>query len=80
MTLQRGDVILVLICINVFNSQYKFYLYTSSGQSLMMKSIKSNFGFVFEPVELIDLTNGVYYYTISKNNSVEFTGKLVVVE
>lgn len=46
----------------------------------MTKSIKSSFGFVFEPVQLIDLTNGVYYYTISKNNGVEFTGKLVVVE
>ncbi len=59
---------------------YKFSLYNSSGQSLMTKSIKSNFGFVFEPVELIDLTNGVYYYTISKNNGIEFSGKLVVLE
>ncbi|PKL79093.1 MAG: hypothetical protein CVV25_09065 [Ignavibacteriae bacterium HGW-Ignavibacteriae-4] len=61
-------------------SNYKFSLYNSSGQSLMTRYIKSSFGFVFEPVELIDLTNGVYLYTISKNNGVEFTGKLVVVE
>ena len=61
-------------------SNYSFSLYNSSGQSLMTRDIKSSFGFVFEPVELIDLTNGVYYYTISKNNGVEFTGKLVVVE
>ena len=59
---------------------YSFRLYNSSGQSLMARDIKSSFGFVFEPVELIDLTNGVYYYTISKNNGVEFTGKIVVVE
>ncbi len=59
---------------------YRFSLYNSSGQTLMTKNIKSSFGFVFEPVELIDLTNGVYYYTISKNNGVEFNGKLVVVE
>jgi hypothetical protein len=59
---------------------YRFSLYNSSGQSLVTRMIRSSFGFVFEPVELIDLTNGVYYYTISKNNDVEFTGKLVVVE
>lgn len=59
---------------------YSFSLYNSSGQSLLTRGIKSSFGFVFEPVELIDLTNGVYYYTISKNNGVEFTGKLVVME
>ena len=59
---------------------YSFSLYNSSGQSLMARDIKSSFGFVFEPVELINLTNGVYYYTISKNNGVEFNGKLVVVE
>ncbi len=62
------------------HSSYSFSLYNSSGQSLMTRGIKSSFGFVFEPVELIDLTSGVYYYTISKNNGVEFTGKLVVVE
>lgn len=62
------------------HATYSFSLYNSSGQTLMRKSIKSSFGFVFEPVELIDLTNGVYYYTISKNNCVEFNGKLVVVE
>ena len=61
-------------------STYSFSLYNSSGQSLMTKSIKSSFGFVFEPIQLIDLTNGVYYYTISKNNGVEFNGKMVVVE
>jgi hypothetical protein len=59
---------------------YRFSLYNSSGRTLMTRNIKSSFGFVFEPVELIDLTNGVYYYTISKNNGVEFNGKLVVVE
>ncbi len=59
---------------------YSFSLYNSSGQYLMTRDVKSSFGFVFEPVELIDLTNGVYFYTISKNNGVEFTGKLVVVE
>ena len=46
----------------------------------MTRAVKSSFGFVFEPVELIDLTTGVYYYTISKNKGIEFTGKLVVVE
>ena len=59
---------------------YRFSLYNSSGQVLLTRGVKSSFGFVFEPVDLIDLTNGVYYYTISKNNGVEFNGKLVVVE
>jgi len=62
------------------HATYSFSLYNSSGQSLMTRNIKSSYGFVFEPVELIDLTNGVYLYTVSKNNSVEFNGKLVVVE
>lgn len=62
------------------HSSYSFSLYNSSGQSLLIRDVKSSFGFVFEPVELIDLTTGVYYYTISKNNGIEFTGKLVVVE
>lgn len=61
-------------------SNYSFSLYNSSGQSLMTREVKSSFGFVFEPVELIDLTNGVYFYTISQNNGVEFTGKLIVME
>jgi len=62
------------------HATYRFSLYNSSGQSLVTRMIRSSFGFVFEPVELINLTNGVYYYTISKNNGVEFNGKLVVVE
>ena len=62
------------------NSTYNYKLYTSSGKSLMTQDIGSTYGFVFEPVELIDLNNGVYYYTITKNNTVEFTGKLIVVE
>lgn len=62
------------------HSTYSFQLYNSSGQQLLTRSVKSSFGFVFVPVPLIDLTNGVYYYTISYNNSVEFSGKLVVVE
>lgn len=76
---QSGDNLEIAINDESF-STYIFNLYNSSGQSLMTKSIKSSFGFVFEPVELINLTNGVYYYTISKNNGVEFNGKMVVVE
>lgn len=62
------------------HSTYSFQLFNSSGQQLLTRSVKSSYGFVFEPVPLIDLPNGVYYYTLSHNNSVEFSGKLVVVE
>lgn len=62
------------------HSTYSFQLFNSSGQQLLTTSVKSSFGFVFEPVPLVALTNGVYYYTISHNNSIEFNGKLVVVE
>lgn len=62
------------------HSIYSFQLYNNSGQRLLTRSVASSYGFVFEPVELMDLDNGVYYYTISTNSSVGFTGKLVVVQ
>lgn len=62
------------------HTNYSFQLFNGSGQQILTRQVKSSFGFVFEPVQLIDLNNGVYYYTITNNNSVEFSGKLVVVE
>ena len=61
-------------------SIYTLQIYNNSGQKLMTNSVPSAFGFIFEPIELIDLTNGVYYYTISFNGSVEYTGKLAIIE
>ncbi|MCB0702405.1 MAG: T9SS type A sorting domain-containing protein [Ignavibacteriae bacterium] len=61
-------------------SSYKFQLYNSSGQQLQSNKLNSNYGFVFETVPIIDLYNGVYFYTLSKNGSIHFNGKFVVVE
>lgn len=61
-------------------SKYQFQLYNSSGQQLQSNKLNSNYGFVFETVPIKDLNNGVYFYTLSKNGSIHFNGKFVVVE
>lgn len=60
------------------HSQYSFELYSQTGQQLLSRSVTSAYGFIFQPVELIELTNGAYFYTISSSTGVEFSGKLVV--
>ncbi len=62
------------------HKQYSFELYSQTGQRLLTRSVGSSFGFIFQPVELIELNNGAYFYTISSSGGVEFSGKLVVPE
>ena len=62
------------------HKQYSFELYSQTGQGLLTRSLGSAFGFIFEPVELMELPNGAYFYTISSYRGVEFSGKLVVAE
>jgi len=62
------------------HKQYSFELYSQTGQRLLTRSVGSAFGFIFQPVELIELRNGAYFYTISSSAGVEFSGKLVVAE
>ncbi len=61
-------------------NQYSFELYNQTGQRLLTRSVGSGGGFMFEPLELIELSNGAYFYTISSGRGVEFSGKLVVAE
>ena len=59
------------------HKQYTFELYSQTGQRLFTRSVSSSFGFIFQPVELIELRNGAYFYTISSNSGVVFSGKYV---
>lgn len=60
-------------------ASYEFRLYNSSGQLLQTNRLKSNFGFLFETVELVLLNSGVYYYTLTQNSNNQFKGKLIIV-
>jgi len=60
--------------------QYSFELYSQTGQRMLTRSVTSAYGFIFQPVKLIELTSGAYFYTISSSAGVEFSGKLVVAE
>lgn len=62
------------------HKQYSFELYSQTGQRLLSRSVGSSFGFIFQPVELIELSNGAYFYVISSDLGVEFSGKLIVAE
>lgn len=62
------------------HKKYIFELYSQTGQRLLTRSVGSAGGFLFEPVQLIDLSNGAYFYVITSNSGVEFSGKLVIVQ
>ncbi|MEZ4723749.1 MAG: T9SS type A sorting domain-containing protein [Candidatus Kapaibacterium sp.] len=76
---QSGKILEIAINDETY-SDYQFQLYNSSGQQLQSNKLNSNYGFVFETVPIIDINNGVYFYTLSKNGSIHFNGKFVVVE
>lgn len=60
-------------------ADYNFQLYNISGQVVNTSSVKSGKGYIFHTIELPNMTNGVYYYIISSNNSV-YNGKLITIE
>ncbi|TNE32911.1 T9SS type A sorting domain-containing protein, partial [bacterium] len=75
---QSGDNLEIAINDDTYAS-YEFRLYNSSGQLLQTNRLKSNFGFLFETVELVPLNSGVYYYSLSQDSNNQFYGKLIIV-
>ena len=62
------------------HKKYIFELYSQAGQRLLTRPVSSSYGFIFQPIELMELNNGAYFYTISSDSRIEFSGKLVIVK
>lgn len=75
---QSGDNIEVAIN-DATQKQYKIEIYNQTGLRIINNTLSSSYGFTFQPIEISELTSGVYFYAISSNKGVEYSGKFVIV-
>lgn len=59
--------------------EYKIEIYNQTGLRIINNTLSSSYGFTFQPIEISELTSGVYFYAISSNKGVEYSGKFVIV-